>query len=563
MQDKPWFQHYPEFTPRSIDYEAITLPAMLERSCAKYPSRVALQFLMTHLDYAKVGEEVRRLACALDGLGVRPGQRVAIQLPNLPQTVIAFYAALSLGAIVVMTNPLYTLREVQHQWKDADVQVAITADFVWDQLLREHRHELNPKQYILASIPDYFPFPISWLAKWKLKHAKPATWAKVRPSDTVHLYKPLLAKSNGQPPRPTIGMDDVALLQYTGGTTGVSKGATLTHRNLSCNIQQMEAWFTGLENGDKVMMTALPLFHVFGLTVCMGLSVQVGMTQVLVPNPRDMKTLAAQLAKHRVNLFPAVPAMFNALIHLKGIEGYDLTSLTDCFSGSAPISDSVLKDFEARTGARIIEGFGMSETSPVASANPVQGLRKIGSVGIPLPDTNIRIVDMEDGLTDMPLGVEGELIVKGPQVMRGYWQRDDETAHSLRDGYMYTGDLATMDEDGFLRIVGRKKDMINCSGMKVYPDEVDGVLMAHPKILEAATIGVADAKRGEAVKSFVVLRPGETMTSEEVIEYCRENLARYKVPQHVRFLDELPKSSVLKTLRRELRAMEEKQSIDD
>jgi long-chain acyl-CoA synthetase len=312
-----------------------------------------------------------------------------------------------------------------------------------------------------------------------------------------------------------------------------------------------------VERGSTTLMTALPMYHVFGLTVCMCYSVYNGLKQVLIPNPRDFRTLANALSKEKVNLFPAVPAMFNALNEWEGIESLDLNSLTYCFSGAAPISDSVLESFEKRTSSRIMEGFGMTETSPVAAANPLAGTRKIGSVGIPLPDTIIRIVDMEDGVTDMPFGTEGEIIIKGPQVMQGYWNRPEESAEALRDGYMYTGDLGTMDEDGFLRIVGRKKDMINCSGMKVYPDEVDAVLMEHPDIQDAATIGVPNAKRGEAVKSFVVLRPGATLTSEEILEYCSENLARYKVPRDITFLDAIPKSSVLKTLRRELRLMEE------
>ena len=558
MHTKPWFQHYPQATPQTLEYEEIPLPAMLERTRRAHAARPALHFVMKSLTYGELGVEVDKLAGVLVQHGVKPGDRVAIQLPNMPQTVIAFYAALSIGAIVVMTNPLYTFREVQHQWQDADVKLAFTADFVWDQVLKDRRSELNPKKFIVASIPDYFSFPISFLAKFKLKKQDPARYAKVQTSADVLLYKDVMKHSPGAPPKAKVAFDDVALLQYTGGTTGVSKGATLTHRNISCNIQQMVAWFAGMDPSEQVMMTALPLFHVFGLTVCMGFSVHVGLPQVLVPNPRDIPTLAAQLAKHKVTLFPAVPAMFNALNNLPGIEKYDLKSLRDCFSGSAPISDSVLEEFEAMTGARIIEGFGMSETSPVATANPTQGLRKIGSVGIALPDTDIRIVDMEHGQTDVPVGEEGELIVQGPQVMQGYWNRPDESASALRDGYMYTGDLATMDEDGFVRIVGRKKDMINCSGMKVYPDEVDGVLMSHPAILEAATIGVPDEKRGESVKSYIVLQEGAKLTEEQILQFCRENLARYKVPQHIRFLKELPKSSVLKTLRRELRLMEER-----
>ncbi|MCA9000480.1 MAG: long-chain fatty acid--CoA ligase [Planctomycetes bacterium] len=557
MTTKPWFQHYPEGTPEAVDFEELTLPEMLAQSTRLAPDSPALRFFHCSMTFREVSAEVDKLAAALVDLGVKPGMCVAVQLPNMPQNLIGFFAALSVGAVVVMTNPLYTLREVKHQWADAQVHVAITADFVWKETLEPNRGELNPKHYIIASIPDYFPFPISWLAKFKLKRSDPPRWAKVTPSDTVHLYKPLVAKSRSHAPRHKADWNELALLQYTGGTTGASKGAMLTHRNLSCNIQQITAWFQGVKRGDTTMMTALPMYHVFGLTVCMGFSIYNGLKQVLIPNPRDFRALATALADEKVNLFPAVPAMFNALNQWKGIDELDLNSLTYCFSGAAPISDSVLQSFEKRTSSRIIEGFGMTETSPVAAANPLSGLRKIGSVGIPLPDTEIRIVNMEDGTSEMPLGEEGEILIGGPQVMQGYWNRPEESAEVLRDGFMCTGDLGTMDEDGFLRIVGRKKDMINCSGMKVFPDEVDAVLMDHPDIVEAATIGVPNEKRGETVKSFVVLRKGSNMTAEQVIQHCEDNLARYKVPRDVTFLDELPKSSVLKTLRRELRAMEE------
>jgi len=412
MQDKPWFQHYPSGTPHDIDFEKITLPEMLERSRELGPDNQALHFIKCSMTYAEVGTEVDKLAVALVGLGVKPGMRVAIQLPNMPQNMIAFYAALSVGAVVVMTNPLYTLREVKHQWADADVHVAVTADFVWEQTLKANQKDLAPKHYIVASIPDYFSFPISWLAKMKLKRQSPARYASVTPGGNVHLYKDLVARSSGPAPKHDSNWDDLALLQYTGGTTGASKGAMLTHKNLSTNIQQMTAWFQGVERGKTTMMTALPMYHVFGLTVCMAFSVYNGLKQVLIPNPRDFKTLANSLSKQKVNLFPAVPAIFNALNQWEGIKGLNLTSLTYCFSGAAPISNSVLEAFEARTSSRIMEGFGMTETSPVAAANPLEGTRKVGSVGIPIPNTDIRIVDMEDGTTEMPIGEEGEIIIK-------------------------------------------------------------------------------------------------------------------------------------------------------
>ncbi|MHC4378152.1 MAG: long-chain-fatty-acid--CoA ligase, partial [Planctomycetota bacterium] len=361
----------------------------------------------------------------------------------------------------------------------------------------------------------------------------------------------------GQRPAPAkIDLDQIAVLQYTGGTTGPSKGAMLSHRNLSCNVQQIDAWFTGVEYGREVLLTALPLFHVFGMSVCMNFAIWAGACMVLMPNPRDFSMLVKAISKHKVTLFPGVPALFNGLNNFPGIENIDVSSVKSCFSGSAPIPPDVLERFEQLTGARIIEGFGMSETSPVSHVNPLWGKRKVGYVGIPVSDTEAKVVDVNDDSIEMPQGEEGELLIKGPQVMQGYWGREEATAESLAGGWMHTGDLARIDEDGFFKIVGRKKDMINCSGLKVFPDEVDEVLMAHDDVLEAATIGVPDEKRGETVKSFLVLQPGRSLTTEQVEAYCRENLAAYKVPREIEFIDELPKSSVLKILRRELRDME-------
>lgn len=556
MIKQPWLTHYDEGVPAKIDYKRLTLPEVLDRTVATYADATGVIFLNCALSWRQLGSEVDRMAAAMVGLGVVKGDRVAIQLPNIPQGVIAFYAALRIGATVVMTNPLYTKREVQHQWQDSGTKLAIVADFIWDEILRPNRDELAPLNYIVTSIPDYLRFPLNFLAPLKLKRQNPKRWAKVLPEAGVHRWKDLMKRAPAKPPEVKVEWEDLAVLQYTGGTTGPSKGAMLTHANLVSNVQQIDTWFTDVHYGKEVMMTALPLFHVFGLNVCMNWAVWAGTKMILEPNPRDIPRLAASIAKHKVTLFPAVPALFNNLTLVEGFDRSSAGTIRSCFSGSAPIADDVLQRFEALTGARILEGFGMSETSPVSHVNPLNGLRKIGSVGVPVPDTESRIVDMDDGKEEMPVGEKGELIVRGPQVMQGYWNAPEATAEAIRDGWMHTGDLAIMDEDGFFRIVGRKKDMINCSGMKVYPDELDNVLMSHPKILEAATIGIPCDKRGETVKSFVVAHEGETLTEEEVLEFCKENLARYKVPSEIEFMDELPKSSVLKILRRELRDRE-------
>lgn len=553
---RPWYAAYDEGVPQALDVERVCMPEVLARTAQRFGDRPAVTFLNRTLDYTELDDAASRFAGALVDLGVEPGDRVAIQLPNVPQATIAFFGALRAGAVVVMTNPLYTLREVEHQWADADCKVAVTADFTWMDLIRENRARLRPEHYVVASIPEYLGFPLNWLAPLKLKKAEPRRWAKFPDEPGVSRFKKLVDRTAALTTPPELDFDGLALLQYTGGTTGASKGAMLTHANLSANVQQTVAWFTQVEQGREVLMTALPLFHVFGLTVCMNFGVWVGARLVLQPNPRDLPAVIKGIEKNRVTLFPSVPALFNALNEYAGIEDHDLRSIKSCFSGSAPIPPDVLRRFEELTGATIVEGFGMSETSPVTHCNPLLGERRIGTVGIPVSGTEAKVVSVDDGVTEMPLGEEGELVIAGPQVMQGYWQRPDETEKTLRDGWMHTGDLATIDAEGYFRIVGRMKDMINCGGLKVFPDEVDAVLMSHPDIVEAATIGVPDERRGETVKSFIVLRSGASLDEAAIEAFARENLAAYKIPREVEFLAELPKSTVMKVLRRELRDME-------
>lgn len=559
LGEKRWHPHYDEGVPTSIDFEEVPLHRFVARAAEKWGDRPAISFLNCSFTYSQLEDKVNRCATALRNLGVKEGSRVAIQLPNLPQTVIAFHGAIRAGAEVVMTNPLYTLREMEHQWADAGCDLAIVADFIFEETIQPNRSKLRPKTYIVAHIPDYLRFPLNLLAPIKLAKASPKRYAKVKAGDGVHEFKKLVEGTAPNPPELSVGMDDICVLQYTGGTTGLSKGAVLTHRNLVCNAQQIHTWFPKVDPGREVTLNCLPMFHVFGLSVAMNWSIWSGAKMVVVPNPRDIPALVKAITKHRVTLFPGVPALFNAINNFPGVENLDMTSVKSCFSGSAPIARDVQERFEALTKSTIIEGFGMSETSPVTHVNPLYGMRKIGSIGIPVSNTDAKIVDAEDDTKELGVGEEGELLVRGPQVMQGYWNREEESAETLKGGWMHTGDLASMDEDGYFRICGRKKDMINCSGLKVFPDEVDEVLMAHPAILEAATIGVPDPERGETVKSFIVLNEGASLTEEEVESYAREQLAAYKIPRKVQFMDELPKSSVMKILRRELRDMEEGQ----
>ena len=556
MQDRPWHAQYDEGIAPSLAYEEIPIPRLLDRAAERAPDATAIWFLNARLTYRELAERVARLAGAMAERGVKKGTRVAIHLPNLPQTIIAYYAALRAGGQVVLTNPLYMPREIVHQWNDADCRLAVTADFLWDQKVRSIRDQLPVEHYIVASIPEYLGFPLNLLAPLKLRRQSPPTVARVEEEATVARFKKLVQRSAPLREAVETSFDDIAVLQYTGGTTGVSKGAVLTHRNLSSNVQQITAWFHGLEYGREVMLTALPLFHVFGMTVGMNWAVHNAAAIALIPNPRDTKAIVNTITKRRVTVFPGVPAMFNCINDYPGIEGRDVSSIKSCFSGSAPIPPDVLERFEKLTGARIIEGFGLSETSPVTHVNPLSGLRKIGSIGMPVSDTDARIVDVDDPSREVGVGEEGELLLAGPQVMREYWNAPEQTEATIVDGWLHTGDLAVIDNDGYFKIVGRKKDMINCSGLKVFPDEVDAVLAAHEDIVEAATIGVPHPTRGETVKSFVVLQPGRELNEEALRAFCREQLAAYKVPREVEFLDELPKSTVLKVLRRELRDRE-------
>jgi len=560
VDQRVWHAAYDDGIPITFPFDERTVVGALERTAALRPDGTAIWFLNRRLTWRELKDQVDRLAAALARLGVVKGTRVAIQLPNLPQTVIAYHAVLALGGQVVMTNPLYVAREIEYQWFDANCEVAIVADFIFEHRIKPIRDQLHIRHYIVASIPEYLGFPLRLLAALKLKRMRPPRYATVRPEPHVHRFKALVDRTPAAPPKVAIGLDDVAVLQYTGGTTGIAKGAALTHRNLSVNTQAGIAWLHMADAAGDVALAALPFFHVFGMTAALNFPVFAGLAMAIVPDPRDIAAIIRTVTQRRVAVFMGVPAMFAALNNHPGIEKLDLTSVKACFSGSAALPVEVLQRFEQLTGARIVEGFGLSEASPVTHGNPLHR-RKVGSIGVPWIETDSRIVDLETGTRELPPGQDGELIVKGPQVMSGYWNNPEETALVLRDGWLFTGDIARMDAEGYFFISGRKKDMINVSGYNVYPDEIDAVLISHPAVLEAATIGVPDARRGERVKSFIVLRPGTSATAQEITAYCRENLAAYKVPQAIEFRDELPKSPLFKILRRTLREAELAKSV--
>ncbi len=407
------------------------------------------------------------------------------------------------------------------------------------------------KQWIIASIPEALAFPLNVLAPMKLRRQTPPAIAHVPPAPNVHRFPALVARDRAARP-PEIVPSDLAALQYTGGTTGIAKGAMLTHANLAANAQQNAAWLPVAKEGGEVFMGALPFFHVFGLTVALNFPIRIGAKIVVIPNPRDVRGLVHAITHERITIFPIVPAIVRAISSFPRIDSIDISSIRVCVSGSAPLPEPVLRRFEEMTGGKIIEGFGLTEASPVTHCNPVFGERVVSSIGLPFSSTDCRIVSAEDSKTDVPPGTEGELLIRGPQVMQGYWNQPQETQAALRDGWLHTGDLATMDARGYFRIVGRKKEMIVAGGYKIYPDEVDRVLAEHPAVAESATIGVPDERRGETVKSFVVLQPGKHAEPSELAAHCHERLAPYKVPKQIELRRELPKSSALKVLRREL-----------
>ena len=549
--NKPWLKNYEPGVPEYVTYETICLPDCLKRSAQQFPETMALSFQGYEITFGALNEMVDRFAACLTDFGIGKGDSVAILLPNLIPCVAAYYAILRIGAIAVMNNPLYSDRELEHQFNDSDAKALITLDLLGNRMI-DLRPKTRIKQIVYTSIGDYLPFPKNLLFPLVAKKKKLA--AAVKPADDVYKWKPLLGRYAPESPAVTLDFDDVAMYQYTGGTTGVSKGVMLTHGNLSKQVQHICAWFPTF-GSDEIMLGALPFFHVFGLSTSMNLAIYKGWGNVLVPKPQPSELLEA-ISKFRPTFAPLVPTMYIGMLEHPDIEKTDLTSIKGCFSGSAPLPLEVINEFEGKTGAVIVEGFGMTESCPVTHINPFRGQRKVGSVGLPIPDTLSRIVDLSDGATDLPIGETGELLVKGPQVMKGYWGRPDATAETITDGWLHTGDIAKMDEDGYFYIVDRKKDMILSSGYNVYPRDIEEVFFEHPKVMEATAIGVPHPKRGEAVKVFVVLKEGQSVTSDELMQYCADKLAKYKWPAEIEFRKELPKTNVGKVLKKDLRAME-------
>ncbi|EPZ39620.1 MULTISPECIES: long-chain-fatty-acid--CoA ligase [Anoxybacillus] len=548
--EKPWLALYPQQVPHSIDYPRKPLQQFLKEAAEQFPHKTAIHFLGKELTYKEIYEQAIKLASYLQQLGLEKGDRVSIMLPNCPQAVISYYAVLFAGGIVVQTNPLYTERELQYQLNDSGAKIIIALDLLYPRIIKVKAHT-NVEHMIITSIKDYLPFPKNVLYPFVQKK-QTGMIVRVKHEGDCHLFTKALSLASGKVKEAHVDpVEDVALLQYTGGTTGFPKAAMLTHYNLTANTFMCTKWMYKCERGNESILGVLPFFHVYGMTAVMNLSIMEGYKMILLPK-FDVETTLKTIEKQRPTLFPGAPTIYIALLNHPSLKKYDLSSIKICISGSAPLPVEVQEQFETVTGGKIIEGYGLTEASPVTHSNFIwDGKRIKGSIGVPWPDTEAMIVSLETG-ERANVNEIGEIVVRGPQVMKGYWNRPEETAATLRDGWLYTGDLGYMNDEGYFFVVDRKKDMIIASGYNVYPREVEEVLYEHPKVQEAVVIGVPDAYRGETVKAFIVLKEGEQCTEEELDQFMRSKLAAYKVPRIYEFRKELPKTAVGKILRRAL-----------
>ncbi len=566
--EQPWLSAYEAGVAPKLNYPKQTLGELLSATAQRYPNQIATNFVLKYmlggrftiggkLTYRQLNKLVDRMATALHQLGVRKGERVAIMLPNSPHYIITFFAAMRIGAIVVNINPTYTGRELQHQLNDAGAETIVLLNLFWPRL-HEVRAETPLKRVIVAHVFDTLRFPSNLLVQ-NTQRREPE-WVNVEPDQDTFFFSDLLRHAPN-PPLVKIDPNETALFQYTGGTTGLPKAAMLAHHNLIANVTQVDEWVVDGQPGNEKILAAIPFFHVYGMTTAMLYGVRLGAELVTVPNPRPIDNVMRIIAQERCTIFPGVPAMYIGIINHKDVATYDMRSVRVCVSGSAALPTQVQARFEALTGGRLVEGYGLSEASPLTHGNPVHGQRKVGSIGVPFPDTDAKIIDLETGEA-LPFdgAAQGELCVRGPQVMQGYWNRPEETAATIdAEGWLHTGDICKVDPEGYFYVVDRKKDMIIVSGFKVLPRDVEEVLFMHPAVMEAVVAGIPNLQRGDdTVKAYIVLKPGEHATAAEIKAFCKLNLATYKVPREVEFRSALPKTMIGKVLRRVL--VEEEQA---
>jgi long-chain acyl-CoA synthetase len=551
MEDRPWFKYYDKGVPQHIDYPAISVHGLLEETSRKYPDSPCTIFKGGVITYREMNEITDRLAAGIAELGVKKGDRVGLFMLNVPQFILTFFSILKAGGVAVAINPLYKSREIEHQVNDAGIEVLFVLSNYYN-LIKETQPKTKIKKIVVTNIKDYLP-PILAFLFGLTKEKKGGFRVELAPGDIR--FKDLVAQHKPEErPKLDITPEDVAIFQYSGGTTGISKGVIGLHRNLVANAHQIRSWMPDAEDGKETVLMAIPLFHVYGMVAGMLFAIQSGASMVMIPNPRDITDVLTSIQKFKASIFPGAPTQYNAInINPDVIAGkYNLSSIKGCISGSAPLMRETKERFEALTGGKLVEGYGLSEAPTATHCNPLNGENRTGSIGIPLPDVDSRVISLDDGVTVLKPGEIGELCVQGPQIMKGYHNMPTETANTLRDGWLYTGDIARMDEDGYFYIVDRKKELIKPGGYQVWPREVEEIISSYPKVLEVGVAGVVDAYRGETVKAWVVLKPGETATEEEIRDYCKKNMAPFKVPTQVEFRKELPKTTVGKVLRREL-----------
>jgi len=553
-ESKPWLSSYADGVPTEIDEQTQTLGAMLEASARRYRSRTALEFFGAETSYSELADGVARAAEGLRRLGVKKGDRVALVMPNCPQHVIAFYAVLRLGAIVVEHNPLYTARELRHQFEDHGAKVAVVWDKVHDTV-SDFPADIRLTHIISVDITRALPLSKRLALRLPIPKARRSRAAlTARPAARkVFAWERLIdnRKISRRVPKPELG--DTALLQYTSGTTGTPKGAILSHRNLRANAAQGRAWLPGLRDGKETFYGVLPLFHAYGMTLCLTFAMSIGARLVLFPK-FDLDLVIAAARTSPPTFLPAVPPIYDQLARASAQGSIDLASVRFAISGAMSLPIATVSRWEDATGGLLVEGYGMTEASPIALGNPVGPTRRPGTVGIPFPSTEIRVVDPSDPTVDRPLGESGELLVRGPQVFSGYWARPDATAEALLpDGWLRTGDIVTVSQDGFVTVIDRLKEIIITGGFNVSPSEVEETLLGHPDVTAAAVVGLPRDSGGEDVAAVVVMRAGATLDSGALRDFCRARLAAYKVPKKITAVDELPKSLIGKVLRRQVR----------
>jgi long-chain acyl-CoA synthetase len=551
MKEHPWFKFYDEGVPKYIEYPKINLHHMLTESAQAYPQRPCTIFKGAEITYAEMDALSDRLAAGLADLGVRKGTPVGMFMVNLPQFVLAFYAILKAGGVVVAFNPLYKAREIVHQVNDSGIEIMIAASMFYEKI-KAVREQTTLKTLVVTNLKEALPGLLRFL--FTLTMEKKGGHRVTLDEQDVWMRDMIDKHTPNDVPQLDIGPEDIALFQYSGGTTGLSKAAIALHRNLVANTLQIRAFNPNLKMGEEVVLMAIPMFHVYGLVAGMTFGISSGATLVIQPDPRETDEILALISKYKPTIYPGVPAMYNAINNHPDVQAgkTDVSSIQACISGSAPLMRETKTLFEKQTGGKLVEGYGLSEAPTATHCNPLYGLNKEGSIGLPLPDVDARIISLDDETTVLGPGEVGELVIQGPQVMKGYHNMPTETANALRDGWLYTGDIARMDEDGYFFIVDRKKELIKPSGYQVWPREVEEVISENPAVLEVGVAGIPDAYRGETVKAWVVLKPGETASVDDIRAWCKERMAAYKVPTQVEFRDELPKTTVGKILRREL-----------